>query len=222
MTPAARRLGITAALGVVLLLSGYAVTLAVGFASLDSPDQPIRDPMFSILEILIILMMPALVALMVAVHAWAAEDVKALSLTALMFMSLLAVVTASVHFLVLTLSRQAEFARQSWAPLVFSFRWPSVAYALDILAWDVLFPLSMFFAAPVFRGSRLTVWIRIAMLASGVLALVGLAGVITGDMQLRNIGIVGYVPAFLVVAVLLAVLFRRTVPRPLKTEVRAG
>lgn len=222
MTPAARRLGITAALGVVLLLSGYAATLAVGFASLDSPDQPIGDPMFSILEILIILMMPALVALMVAVHAWAAEDVKALSLTALMFMSLLAVVTASVHFLVLTLSRQPEFARQSWAPLVFSFRWPSVAYALDILAWDVLFPLSMFFAAPVFGGRRLTGWIRIAMLASGMLALVGLAGVVTGDMQLRNIGILGYVPVFLVVAVLLAVLFRRTAPQPRKTELRAG
>jgi hypothetical protein len=31
------------------------------------------------------------------------------------------------------LSRQPEFAERSWLPLVFSFEWPSVAYALDIV-----------------------------------------------------------------------------------------
>ena len=51
----------------------------------------------------------------------------------------------------------------------------------------------MFFAAPVFGGSRLAVSIRVLMIVSGVLALVGLSGVVAGDMQLRNIGIVGYV-----------------------------
>ena len=71
----------------------------------------------------------------------------------------------------------------------------------------------MLFAAPVFRGSRLTASIRVLMIASGVLALTGLSGVVVGDMQLRNIGIVGYVGAFLVVATLLAVLFHRSTPR---------
>ena len=40
-------------------------------------------------------------------------------------------------------------------------------------------------------------------------ALAGLSGVVVGNMQLRNIRIVGYVGVFLVVAVLLAVLFSR-------------
>jgi hypothetical protein len=70
----------------------------------------------------------------------------------------------------------------------------------------------MLFAAPVFRGNRLAVWIRVLMIASGVLALAGLSGVVVGDMQLRNIGIVGYVGVFLVVAALLAVLFYRATP----------
>jgi hypothetical protein len=218
-TPAARRLGIGSALAVVFLLVAYTVTLAVGFASLESPDEPIGDPMFAILEVLIIVMMPALVALMVAVHAWAPAHVKVLSLTALVFMTLLAGVTASLHFVMLTLSRQPEFAQKSWAPLVLSFRWPSVAYALDILAWDVFFPLSMFFAAPVFSGSRLAAWIRVVMIVSGMLALGGLTGVVTGDMQLRNIGIIGYVPVFLVVVILLAVLFKAT---PRQGPVRIG
>jgi hypothetical protein len=208
-TATARRFGIFSAAATVILLVAYAVALIVGLASLESPQQPIGDPIFTILEVLIITMMPAMVALMVAVHAWAPRSAKTLSLTSLIFMSLLAGVTCSLHFMILTLSRQPEFSGQPWLPLVFSFEWPSVAYALDILAWDLFFPLSMLFAAPVFSGSRLAVWIRVLMIASGVIALAGLIGVVAGDMQLRNIGIVGYVGVFLIVAALLAVFFYR-------------
>jgi hypothetical protein len=169
--------------------------------------------MFSILEVLIIVMMPALVALIVAVHASAPPQAKTLTLASVVFMGLLAGETMGEHFVILTLSHQAAFAGQSWLPLVLSFKWPSVVYALDILGWDVFFPLSMFFAAPVFGGSRLAAWIRVTMITSGVLALGGLSGVIAGNMQLRNIGIVGYVGVFLIVAVLLAILFYRATPQ---------
>ena len=212
-TATARGLGIFSAAATVVLLVAYAVTLVVGLASLESPQQPIGDPMFTILEVLIILTMPAMVALMVAVHAWAPTRTKTLTLTSIVFMGLLAGVTCIVHFCILTLSRQLEFAGRSWEPLVLSFEWPSVAYALDILAWDIFFALSMLFAAPAFSGSPLAAWIRVLMIASGVLSLAGLSGVVAGDMQLRNIGIVGYVGVFLVVAALLAVLFYRTTPQ---------
>lgn len=212
-TTTARRLGIFSAVATIILLAAYAVTLAVGLVSLESPQQPIGDPMFTILEILIIVTMPAMVALMVAVHAWAPMHAKALSLISVVFMGLLAGVTCIVHFVILTLSRQPEFTGQPWLPLVLSFNWPSVVYALDILGWDIFFAISMLFAAPVFSGSVLAAWIRVLMIASGVLVLAGLSGVVTGDMQLRNIGIVGYVGVFLVVAVLLAVLFYRATPQ---------
>jgi hypothetical protein len=143
-------------------------------------------------------------------------QVKTLSLISVVFMGLLAGLTCSLHFVILTLGRQPEFARQSWSPLVVSFNWPSVAYALDILGWDVFFALSMLFAAQAFWGSRLAVWIRVLMIASGMLALAGLSGVVVGDMQLRNIGIVGYVGVFIVVAALLAILFYRA--RPLEAQ----
>jgi hypothetical protein len=212
-TTTARSFGIFSAAATVILVVAYAVTLAVGLLTLESPQQPIGGPLFTILEVLIMLMMPAMVALMVAVHAWAPMDAKALTLTSLVFMSLLAGVTFIVHFCILTLSHQPEFRAQSWLPLVLSFEWPSVTYALDILGWDVFFPLSMLFAALVFQGSRLATWIRVLMIASGVLSLAGLSGVVAGDMQLRNIGVVGYVGVFLVVAALLAVLFYRTTPQ---------
>ena len=222
-TGTARSFGILSAAATVILLVAYAVTLVVGLLSLESPQEPIGDPMFTILEILIIVMMPAMVALMVAVHAWAPMHAKTLTLTSVVFMGFLAGVTSVVAmrawvtcivlFCILTLSRQPEFTAQPWLPLVLSFNWPSVVYALDILAWDIFFPLSMLFAAPVFWGSRLAAWIRVLMIASGVLAFAGLSGVVVGDMQLRNIGIVGYVGVFLVVATLLAVLFYRATPQ---------
>ncbi len=212
-TATARSLGIFSAVATVIPLVAYAVTLAVGLLSLESPQQPIGDPMFTILEVVIITMMPAMVALMVAVHAWAPMHAKTFSLTSVVFMGLLAGVTMSLHFCILTLSRQPEFSGQPWLPLVFSFNWPSVAYALDIVGWDVFFALSMLFAAPVFSGSRLAAWIRVLMIASGVLALAGLSGVVVGDMQVRNIGIVGYVGVFLVVAALLTVFFYRAKPK---------
>jgi hypothetical protein len=212
-TATARRLGIFSATATFILIFAYAVTLVMGLMSLESPQEPIGNPMFTILEVLIIIMMPAMVALMVAVHAWAPMHAKTLSLTSVVFMGLLAGLTCSVHFVILTMSRQPEFTEQSWLPLVLSFNWPSVAYALDILGWDIFFALSMLFAAPVFWGSRLAAWIRVLMIASGVLALAGLSGVVVGDMQLRNIGIVGYVGVFLVVAALLAILFYRATPQ---------
>ena len=89
-TPTARRLGLYSAVITVILIVAYAVTLSIGLLSLTSPDQPIGDPLFSILEVLIIVMMPAMVVLMIAVHAWAPPHLKTLSLAAVVFMGLVA------------------------------------------------------------------------------------------------------------------------------------
>jgi len=212
-TANARRLGIASALLTVLLMAMYMVTLAAGLFSLASPDQPIGDPYFTVLEVLILLMMPLMIGLMAAVHARAPDETQIFSLIALIFMVLVAGLTCSVHFVILTVSRQAAFVGLSWTPLFFSFRWPSVVYALDILAWDVFFAFSVLFAAPIFRGDRLATGIRMLLVASGLLSFAGLLGVITGDMGLRNIGIIGYTVVFPVAALLLAILFRRERPR---------
>lgn len=207
-TPAARQAGIASAFGIACLLAAYAVVLLSGLLALESPDDPIADPFFTILEILILMLTVPMVVLAAVMHAWAPDDAKLFSFVSAMFTALLAGTTSTVHFLVLTLSREPVLAGISAS--LFGFRWPSLVYALDIIAWDIFFALAMFFAAPVFFGSRLARVIRIAMVASGTLALAGLSGVLMGDMQLRNIGIVGYVGGYLVVSVLLGMLFRRT------------
>lgn len=204
-----RLLGSTAAWAVFFLLIAYAITLALGLLSLGSPADPIGDPYFSLMEVLIILMAPAMVAVMVAVHAYAPPAARAYSGTALACMTIMAGITASVHFVILTVSRPIAAAGFPWASLLFSFEWPSVAYALDILAWDVFFALSMLCAAPVFRGDRLEKVVRLLMVAGGALSLAGLVGVPLADMNIRNIGILGYVGFSLAVFPLLGILFRR-------------
>lgn len=210
-TATARRLGLVSAVGTVLVSAGYGAVLIAGLWSLPSPEQPIGDPWFSLMEILILLLMPLLVGLLVAVYAWASAENEVFALLALVFMALLAGLTGSVHFVIFTLSHQAGFDGPAWGPLL-SFRWPSVPYALDILGWDGFFALSVLCAAPAFRGSRLARWIRGTLLASGVLALAGLSGLIVGDIRLRGLGIVGYAGIFPIAALLMAVLFYRTVP----------
>jgi hypothetical protein len=50
------------------------------------------------------------------------------------------------------------------------------------------------------------------MIVSGLLAFAGLSGVVTGDMRLRNIGIMGYAGGLPIIALLLAILMRRERP----------
>ena len=205
-----RMLGRAASFAVFFLLIAYAVTLVLGLLSLKSPSDPISDPYFTILELLIVVTAPLMVIVMIAVHAYAPPDTKMYSLAALAFMIIMAGITCSVHFVILTVSRQIETAGFPWGSLFFSFRWPSVAYTMDILAWDVFFALSMLFAAPVFRRGRLEKTVRISMIVSGVLSLVGLIGVPLADMNVRNIGVLGYAGVSLIVFLLLGIIFGRT------------
>jgi hypothetical protein len=50
-TATARRFGICSGAATVILLVAYTVTLIVGLASLLSPQQPIGEPMITVLEV---------------------------------------------------------------------------------------------------------------------------------------------------------------------------
>ncbi len=185
----------------------YAVTTVLGLLSLQSSQEPIGDPFFSIMELLTVLIAPLMVVSMVIVHTYAPSEMKVYSLTALIFMILLAGITSSVHFVILSVGHQITATGLAWVPLLISFKWPSVAYTLDILAWDWFFPLSMLCAAPVFRESRLEKILQILMIISGVLSLAGLIGVPLGDMQVRMIGVLGYAVVSPIVFLLLGMVF---------------
>lgn len=204
-----RRFGFWSATGVVILTVAYFVPLVMGFITLPSPGVPFLDPWYSMMEVLIILTAPLMVLLAIAIHSWAPAKYKPFTLASVVFTALTAGVTSGVHFILITLSHRPDFTSLPWLSSLLSFQWPSVTYDLDILAWDVFFPLSVLFLIPVFHGTRLAKAIRVLLLISGLLAVSGLAGLVFDDMNIRDIGIIGYAVVYPAAAVLLVLFFRR-------------
>lgn len=196
---AARQLGFLSALalavvGLVYLAVVFLAVIEVGLA------DPIVDPMLAIMETLTILAALLLVAVMVSVHAAASAPRKVYALLALSFALIMAGLTTAVHFSALTAGRQA-------GPVVLV--WPSTAYAVELLAWNLLLGLSLLSAAAVFRGPGITAVTRWTLVVTGTLCVVGTTGPILGDLALQRTGIVGYGVGLPVVSLLLALEFRR-------------
>ena len=199
-------LGLAASALVVALECAYAIALGLGLASLDSSSDPIGEPFFTIMELLIIAMMPAFVLLTVSVLESCQPQRKQHAVAALIFVTILATITTSVHTSILLLSREPAFVDMTH---VFAFEWPSVVYVLDVLAWDFFFGFFAIFLGLAFEPKGLEGWIRILLLLSGILAFAGLFGAATANMDIRNIGIVGYVGVFTGSAALIAALMWR-------------
>lgn len=186
------KIGKTTGWATFLLGIVYVLTTILGFLSLNSSNDPIGDPYFTIMELLTILIAPLMAVSMVTVHYYAAPEDKTYSLAALVLMFIMAGITSSVHFVILTVSKYFETLDAKVFALFFTFEWPSVVYSLDILAWDWFFALSLLFAATVFKVGRLAKILRKLMIVCGFLSLCGLLGVVVEDMHVRNIGIIGY------------------------------
>ena len=69
-----RRLGIASSVSYVILSLLYVATLAIGLLLLPSQDDPIGDPMLTIIEMLIIPIMVAGIVLMSVIYAWASPE----------------------------------------------------------------------------------------------------------------------------------------------------
>lgn len=200
----ASRLAIVAGVAVAGLTAAYLIVLAVGLLRLPSMDHQIQDPWFTLMELLILGIAPTMVVFSVGLHARVPVSDKPAALLAVGFMSMCAAVTCCVHFTILVLSRLPSFHTQEWASLVFAFRWPSIAYAMDILAWDLFFALGAACSAVALRN-RVDLRIeRRLFFVAATLALLGLAGVPLADMTVRNVGIIGYAVVFPVATALLA------------------
>ena len=203
------------ALGAAYLLTGVAWLVSGGFRS-SQPLQP-PEPFLSILELLILLTGPAVVALMAAVHDHAPRDRKAASVAALAFAAAFAVLTGGVHFVRLIVVHQPPTEAATRLSAVALYPWPTVALALDLLAWDLFLGLSLLFGACAFEGGGLHAVVRLAMRASGALCVLGVLGPLTGEMRLQFLAILGYAFGLPAVSAPLALLFRRagsSDPRP--------
>lgn len=200
----ANRIGVWAATALGVVGVGYAVVTTVGMVQAGL-TAPIVDPVLAIMELLTLLSAPLIVVLLAAVHSWAPERRATHSLIALCFGVLMAGLTSSVHFVNLTAGRQS-------GRLVLV--WPSVPYAVELLAWDVFLGLALVFAAAVFIGRGRARAVRWGLGTSGALCLLGSVGPLLGDMTVQRLGMAGYGIGLPVSCFLLAGFFRQESRRP--------
>ena len=199
----------------ILIVVASFLYLAVGFTWLftyrspDWTDFNVHDPGLAVLELLLFVTLPLLVVEATAIHIWSPPCHKLATLVSLAFMAMFATLSAGVHFVRLTAVRQLEAAGGAVSDLLLPTRWPSVAAALDFLAWDFLLGLALLFASTAFTGGGLARAVRIGLVASGTLCLAGLLGPATGAMHLQLIATLGYAFALPATCVLLALFFGR-------------
>jgi hypothetical protein len=209
-----RVMGMVGAWTAFVVNEAYAITSGLGYLSVKTPSDPISDPYLSIMSLLIVLMAPFLVITMVAVHTYAAAEHKRYSLAALAFMIILAGITSSVNFALFVVARQPTPTPSMWVASFVSSGWPPLPQALDFFAWDWFFALSVLLAAPVFRGSRLENAVRVLMLVTAALCILGFVWLPFSPPQATVIGILGWGVAGPIVFLLLANLFTRIRPDP--------
>ncbi len=192
MNDSCHKFGRVTCLMVFLLGIFYVIITAIGLFSLESPQDTIGNPYFTIMEILSILIALLMAISLAAVHHYAPPVDKFFSLIAVILMFVTTAITSCVHFVILSVSHHMEEEQLAKYSFLFSFNWPSVVYALDVLAWDLFFALSVLFAAKVFSKNKFEKKISLLLVICGILSLIGLIGVPLQNMQIRNIGIIGY------------------------------
>jgi hypothetical protein len=205
-----RSLGRRACYAFFALSLAYVPAMGAGFLANGGFSAPIRDPYLAIMELVILPLAVTLVVVFAAVHSYTGPSSRTLSLAALALGTLAAGVTSCVHLVLLTVGREASETTLPGYDLLFSWTWPSVIYALDIAAWDLFLGSALVMAGLTFSGPGLSALVRRGFLLSGALCLAGLLGAALGNMDVRNIGIVGYAIVLPVVLLLTARLFSVT------------
>ena len=200
----ANRIGAWSAVAVVGIGMAYVVVLAGGMAR-HGLNEPIADPILAVMEVLTLLSALPIVTLTAALHERAPATLRLPGRVALAFATLFAGTTSAVHVVELTAGRQ-----MGQSGLV----WPSTAYALELLAWDVFLGLALLAGAATLGGAGRERTARHGLVACGALCLVGIVGPAVGNMRLQLVGVFGYAVLLPVAAFLLWRVFaaERTVP----------
>lgn len=179
-------------LAVIALHLAYAAATIAGFLSLGAADEPIADPWFAMMEWLIILIGPPVLVFLTGLGSLGVEG-RVWSLVAVALAAMTFALSAGLHAVLLVIGRDHALVAVGG---LLSFTWPSAAYAIDILAWDGFFALALLSSAIALRTVAGMAPARVIFLLAGICALAGLAGPISGIMQLRLVGVLGYAVLF--------------------------
>jgi hypothetical protein len=185
----------------LMLISGLYVVFTVAW--ILSGNRTI----ITIMEILTVGAALTIIQFMEYLYHSSSENKKSEGLLALIFSVCMAAVTIMNHFIYITVLNQIYIGKDmpSWLLLD---GWPSISKGLECVSWGCFLGLAMLFASSVLEewGSKVITW---TMRIGGILALAGLAGPITGNMNYYLLSTIGYSAGFLIISIEMAVCFRR-------------
>lgn len=216
------RLGFWAALGGVITFVVFTVCfvlLAVGrplYLWTNLPDyvafvRAYPSPLADIARLSMLIFAVLFVVLANSIYDAAAAAHKSTARMALSFALAFAVTTGAHYFIQISAVR-VSIAHDALAGLeqVIQANPYSAIAAMNMLGWTVFLALASLFAAPVFRGGGLARVIRIALIANGVICLVGGAGYVLENTVVVFVAMNPLMGgAVLVLTSALAVYFRR-------------
>lgn len=180
----------------------YAIVLVLGLYSLKQPTDPIGNPYVSIMEVIIISMTPFMTLLAASIYLNNGRK-QIINFMSVVFMIITASITSGVHIVVLSIYNHVGSGELPWFRQFFAWEWPSVVYALDILAWDFFFALAVLCLVPNYYRRNHAIAVLLSL--TGILSLVGLIGPVISDMQFRLIGVFGYAGIFPAACILIGI-----------------
>lgn len=183
-----KALGFASSIILVLLGAAYLVTLVVSFrkAGLSFPPPP---PVQLAGAIISILTSAALVFMLVALRRQVAEDRQVFVELAIVFMSLLCVMTSANRFVQLgVLQKESASLIPAIQQLIHPYGSQSMMFALESLGWGWFYGLGALCAALAFTGGGLSAWIGWLFAIGGVLSLLFSLGYLIRQPVLSLLG----------------------------------
>jgi len=207
ITVRSRKIALTAFWTTFAVNEVYAVVSGIAYTSQGSAVE--TGPYLTVMALLVVLMGPFLILSMSVIHNYARQEHKTYTLTALGFMIACIAITSCNNFMLLIVSKQPNLFSESFQALFLPCKWPTPVFILDNFVWDWFFGISMLLISPIFDGSTLKTFLRIILITSGVLCVLGLAWIAISPDQAVIIGILGWGAAGPIAFLLLAKVFER-------------
>lgn len=204
----AKRLGISSALTIAVIGALYLVVIVSWLLIEASPNDPIGDPYLAVMEILTIASAFAVAGFAVSVVCYVDIGNRLPAGGALVSAILAAGLTTTVHFVQLTAVRQLW---RSGDMADYRLVWPSLIFAVEYFAWDILIGLFMVFTGWALSRAEANSGGHRVFISGGVLCLLGVAGPLSGQMLFQNVSVLGYAVFLPIAAFLASRMFRRSV-----------
>jgi hypothetical protein len=86
----------------------------------------------------------------------------------------------------------------------------SMMYAFEHLGWGLFYGLATIFLAIVMDGGKLEIWIRWLLVAGGVLSILHVAGIVTWNIAISDLGYIAWGVLLPITTILIAIRYRRS------------